>query len=110
MKKFLPPAVCRLPPASARCYAVNWTKVSGSRQTIVEVALHLPAPNIEPPVGPAVQAGPVGLTLTGKGPAHFFVPAAKRPRYQFADPAPRRNGLRHPQFAFDHRLSRSHNH
>jgi hypothetical protein len=88
------PASCRLPfvPLPRRQFPKR-PKVSTGWQAIIEAALHLPAPQIELPPRATIETGPVALTLAGKWPTHFPVPAAKQPGYPVSNSAPRRIAL-----------------
>jgi hypothetical protein len=59
------------------CQATQRAKVPYTRLRVIETALHLPAAHVELAVGPAVETGPVGLTLARKRPAHLSVPTTQ---------------------------------
>ena len=89
----MPNGKCLPLPCLPTGHAIQWPEVSKVGACVVETALHLPTPDIELAVGPAIETGSVRLTLVRKGPTHFPMPASKHPSYQVADPAPRRNVL-----------------
>jgi len=49
---------------------------------VVEAALHLPVPQVELPLGAAVQARTVGAAVAGEGTAHVNMPATEDTRHQ----------------------------
>ena len=81
------------PLPSALSRGTQRLKVSNVRLSVIEAPLHFPTSDVKLAAGPTIEARPVGLTLVRKWPAHLLVPTSQQPRYQFADPAPRRNVL-----------------
>ena len=51
----------------------------------VEATGHLPFPDIELPLGTAIQTRAVSAALAGEGAAHLCMPASKHTRHQVAD-------------------------
>ena len=88
---------------SARRQAVKSAKVSAAWHAIVKLALHFPTSQTELAAGTTIETATIGLTLTGKGPTHFLVPAAKQPCYPVCNAAPRRIALYVVRFVFDDR-------
>lgn len=91
MEKVLVCCQCSLPSTLSR--SIQRRKVTHVGPRVIKAPLHFPTSHVKLAAGPTIEAGPVGLTLVRKWPAHLLVPTPQQPRYQIADPAPRRNVL-----------------
>jgi hypothetical protein len=57
--------------------AISELRTLTAWQTIIEIALHFPAAQIELPPRATIQTAAIRLTTIGERPAHFFVPTAE---------------------------------
>jgi hypothetical protein len=85
--RFPPPILLQFLVSPGR-NTIERPKVPNVGLSVIIAPLHFPTSDIELSVGPAIEAGSVGLTLVRKRPAHFPVPTSQQPGYQAADPAP----------------------
>jgi hypothetical protein len=58
-------------------FTIHDLRALTARQSIIEIALHLPAAQIELPPRAAMQTAAIRLTTIGEGPTHFFVPTTE---------------------------------
>jgi hypothetical protein len=109
-RHFQPAAFCLLSsifclpsPASACRQAVKLAKVFAAGTAIIKLTLHFPTSQIELPSRATTETTPIGVTLSGKRPAHFPVPATKQPGYPVCSAAPRLIALNKVWIVFDDR-------
>ena len=64
-------------PTKNHRFTIHELRALTSGQPVIEIALHLPAAQIELPPRAAIQTAAIRLTTIGEGSAHFFVPTTE---------------------------------